>query len=121
MKVMISQPMRGKTEEQIKEEREEVIEKFNKLHIEVVDTIFTEEAPENINGAIYYLSKSIEMLGQVDALYLMENWECARGCRIERAVAKEYGIKILDTDFLKTEDEVKWRIKDIALVGNNNV
>ena len=27
MKVMISQPMRGKTEEQIKEEREEVIEK----------------------------------------------------------------------------------------------
>ena len=101
MKVMISQPMRGKTEEQIKEEREEVIEKFNKLHIEVVDTIFTE--------------------GQVDALYLMENWECARGCRIERAVAKEYGIKILDTDFLKTEDEVKWRIKDIALLGNNNV
>ena len=118
---MISQPMRGKTEEQRKEDREEAIEKFNKLHIEVVDTIFTEEAPENINGAIYYLSKSIEMLGQVDALYLMENWECARGCRIERAVAKEYGIKILDTDFLKTEDEVKWRIKDIALLGNNNV
>lgn len=117
MKVMISQPMRGKTEEQIRVEREEVIEKFNKLHIDVVDTIFTEEAPENINAAIYYLSKSIEVLGQVDALYLMKNWELARGCRIERAVAKEYGIKILDTDFLKTEDEVKWRIKGTPLLG----
>lgn len=107
MKVMISQPMRGKTEEQIRKEREEVIEKFNKLHIEVVDTIFTEEAPENINRAIYYLSKSIEILGQVDALYLMKGWELARGCRIERAVAKEYGIKILDTDFLEEKPAIK--------------
>lgn len=101
MKVMISQPMKGKTEEQIKAERKEVIEKFNKLHIEVVDTIFTEEAPKDCHAAVYYLAKSIDAMKDIDAIYFMEDWYQARGCKIEREVAKEYGIKILDTDFLE--------------------
>ena len=47
MLVMISQPMNGRTNLDIKNERAEVIEKFNKLHIAVLDTVFEEEAPEN--------------------------------------------------------------------------
>lgn len=99
MKVMISQPMRGKTEEQIRKDREEVIEKFNKLHIEIVDTIFTEEAPKDYNAGVYFLGKSIIKMSKVDALFMCNGWEKARGCRIEHQVALDYGIKILYEDF----------------------
>ena len=47
MKVMVSQPMNGRTEEQIKEERQEIVDKFNKMHIDVIDTLFTEEVPQS--------------------------------------------------------------------------
>lgn len=103
MKVMISQPMNGKTNEQIKQERKKVIEKLNKLHIDVIDTVFTDEPPKDCNAAIYYLAKSINAMKDIDAVYFMENWQTARGCKIEREVAKEYGVKILDTNFLKDE------------------
>ena len=106
MKVMISQPMNGKTEEQIREERKTIIEKFNNMHIEVIDTIFTEEASENCNKAVYYLGKSIEAMKDIDALYMCDGWREARGCRIEHQVAREYKIKILYKDFFANKPEL---------------
>ena len=99
MKVMISQPMNGRNQEEIKKERQDIIEKFNKMHIEVINTLFTEEAPDNCNVAVYYLGKSISAMKDIDALYMCDNWSNARGCRIENQVAREYGIKILDKNF----------------------
>lgn len=99
MKVMISQPMNGRNQEEIKKERKDIIEKFNKIHIEVINTLFTEEVPDNCNVAVYYLGKSISAMKDIDALYMCDNWMNARGCRIENQVAKEYGIKILHKDF----------------------
>lgn len=99
MKVMISQPMKGKTEQQIKEERNIIIDKFKKMHIEVIDTIFTEEAPQDCNVAVYYLGKSISAMKDIDALYMCNGWREARGCQIEYEVAMKYGIKILYSDF----------------------
>ena len=99
MKVMISQPMNGKTEEQIRSERKSVIEKLEKMHIEVIDTVFDYNT-KNINHVpVYYLAKSIEAMSNVDAVYFMKDWQMARGCKIEREVAHDYKIKILDTDF----------------------
>ena len=99
MKVMISQPMNGRSDEEIKKERQDIIEKFNKMHIEVINTLFEEEAPDNCNVAVYYLGKSISAMKDIDAIYMCDNWLNARGCRIENRVAREYGIKILDKDF----------------------
>lgn len=99
MKVMISQPMNGRKQEEINKERQDIIEKFNKMHIEVINTLFTEEAPDNCNVAVYYLGKSISAMKDIDALYMCDNWFNARGCRIENQVAREYGIKILDKEF----------------------
>ena len=107
MKVMISQPMNGRSEVEIERERKEIIEKFNKIHIEVIDTYFEEEAPENCNKGVYYLAKSIEAMKDIDALFMCKDWRLARGCRIENQVAKEYGIKILTYDFLYEEEKVK--------------
>ncbi len=39
MKVMISQPMRGKTNEQIKEERTKLVKELEEKGLEVIDTI----------------------------------------------------------------------------------
>ena len=53
---MISQPMRGKTNERIKEERAKLIKRLEKDNFEVIDTIISENAPKGCNEGIYYLS-----------------------------------------------------------------
>ena len=88
MKIMISQPMRGKTEDVIRAERKVIVEQLEKEGHEVIDTVF--DLGEN-KSPIYYLSKSIELLDQADAVVFMEGWYDARGCRIEHEVALEYG------------------------------
>lgn len=110
MKVMISQPTRGKTSEQIKEERNFLIKKFNDMHIEVIDTIFTEDSPEDWNAAVYFLGKSISAMKDVDAIYMDDGWREARSCRIEYQVAREYGIKILYNDFFVNKPELGTRV-----------
>ena len=102
MKVMISIPMNGRNESEVKEQKRKIKEAFAKLHIEVVNNIFMEDAPEDYNyPVLYYLAKSVEVIGKVDAVYFVEDWREARGCRIERQICEAYGVKILDYDFLE--------------------
>ena len=91
MRIMISQPMRGKTNEQIREERAELVKKLEAQGHKVIDTIFAEETPKDCDVALYYLSKSVEAIGKVDGVVFMPGWKQARGCRIEYQVATEYG------------------------------
>lgn len=93
MKVMISQPMRGKTNEQIRQERAKLVKKLKEQGHKVIDTVF-EEAPADEDIAIYMLSQSIRYIGKVDAVYFMKGWEKARGCKIEHEVAVQYGKKV---------------------------
>lgn len=96
MKVMISQPMRGKTEEQIRTEREELVKRLTEEGYRVIDTIFAEEPPKDCDTAIYYLAKSIEAIGKIDGVVFMQGWENARGCKIEHNVAVEYGKFVME-------------------------
>ena len=91
MKIMISQPMRGKTNEQIRKEREELVRRLQEEGHEVIDTVL--DISEN-KSPIYYLSKSIELLDQVDVVHFMKGWEKARGCKIEHEVAVAYGKQV---------------------------
>ena len=94
MKIFISQPMNGKTEEQIRREREEVILKLNRRYngnVEILDTIF--DLDENTHPLVY-LGKSIEILAQADLAYFMKNWDESRGCVVEHLCAARYGIDI---------------------------
>lgn len=93
MKVFISQPMAGKTEEQIKLEREKLTEEFTSLNYEVIDSVFKDFSKDK--SPIYYLAKSIELLDKADIVVFMNGWDKARGCRIEYEVAKEYGKTIV--------------------------
>lgn len=48
---------------------------------------FTEDAPEGVDGGVWYLGKSIELLAQADVAYFVKGWYKARGCLIENECA----------------------------------
>ena len=104
MKVMISIPMNGRTESEVKEQKRKIKEAFAKLHIEVVNSVFMEEVEGYNHTALYYIAKSIDVMGKVDAVYFVKDWETARGCRIERQICEAYGVKILEYDFIQEEN-----------------
>lgn len=93
-KLFISQPMRGKTDEEIKAEREEAIREVERQlgeKVEVIDSFF-EGAPHDAKP-LWFLGKSLELLSQADIAYFCRGWRDYRGCRIENACAVEYGIE----------------------------
>ena len=95
-KVLISQPMKGLSTEQIKINREQAVEIVTANGYEVLDSVFDFEDIENIkNKPLYYLAKSIKLIAEeADAVYFMKGWEQARGCVIEHAACLAYGIPI---------------------------
>lgn len=107
MKVMISQPMSGVPDSEVKRIQSELKEKFEKYHIEVVDSFLTEEVEQSNHPGVFYLGKTLtNLMHNVDAVYFVKEWQSARGCRIEREICKEYGIMILDETFFRQENEV---------------
>lgn len=88
MKVFISQPMRGKTTEKIKEEREQIVKDLENQGYEVINSIL--DISEG-KSPVYYLAKSLELLDEADCVVFMKGWQEARGCRIEHMTAVEYG------------------------------
>ena len=104
MKVMISLPMDGHSDEDVRKRIQLLTEKFSKLHIDVVDSFIT-EGKECNHPNVYYLGRSImQFLSDVDAVYFDNGWNNARGCRIENQICKEYGIKCLYSEFLNDID-----------------
>ena len=89
MRIMISQPMNGKTEKQIRDERKYLIQELEEQGHEVIDTIIKDFDDEV--SPILYLAKSIEFLDRADAVIFMKGWEKARGCLIEHETALRYG------------------------------
>lgn len=105
-KAMISQPMAGKTDEQIAATREKAIADLEAMGYEVVNTLFTDEwysdAAMKERGVVQvplcYLAKSLENMSLCHAAYFAKGWEKARGCRIEHDAAVAYGLDVLYED-----------------------
>ena len=102
-KAMLSQPMAGKTENEIIETREKAIEALRKRGYQVVNTLFTDEqysreAMESrgvVQIPLCFLAKSLENMSLCHAAYFCKGWENARGCRIEHDAAVAYGLEII--------------------------
>lgn len=95
---MISQPMRGLSEEEIGQTRDAAVKNLQARGYQVLNTYFdSDELPGPLGGNIpmHFLSKSIAIMSKCEAVYFCGNWELARGCRIEHKIAEEYGLKIL--------------------------
>ncbi len=96
-KVFISQPMNGKTDEEIMIERR-AARGLARIEvgkdIEILDTFFDDLGPDK--KPLDYLAKSLEFLAKADVAVFVPGWEDARGCRIEHQCAVDYGIPILE-------------------------
>lgn len=103
MKAMLSQPMAGKTNEEIVATREKAIHALEALGYEIVNTLFTDEWYSNeameargvVQIPLCFLAKSLENMSLCHAAYFCKGWENARGCRIEHEAAKAYGLTII--------------------------
>jgi uncharacterized protein YycO len=72
MKVVISQPMKGKTKEEILEERKRILEIAKIKGNEVIETMHEDYKDEG-NKSIKCLSKSIEAIGDADMCKILKN------------------------------------------------
>lgn len=103
MKAMLSQPMGGKTDEEIVATRERAIAALEGMGYEIVNTLFTDEwySKEQMESRgvvqipLCFLAKSLENMSLCHAAYFCKGWEDARGCRIEHEAAKAYGMTII--------------------------
>ena len=103
MKAMLSQPMAGKTDEEIIATREKAIKALQARGYEIVNTLFTDEwyNRENMEkrGVVQiplcFLAKSLENMSLCHAAYFCKGWEQARGCRLEHEAAVAYGLTVI--------------------------
>ena len=106
MKAMLSQPMAGKTQEEIVATREKAIVTLKKTGYEIVNTLFTDEWYSNesmkergvVQIPLCFLAKSLENMSLCHAVYFCRGWEKARGCRIEHDAAYAYGLTVIYED-----------------------
>ena len=94
-KLFISQPMAGKTDEEILKTRENAIKSAERElgePVEVIESFFqgTKKCP------LWCLGESLKLMSEADVIYLADGWEKARGCRIEAECAFEYGLPFIE-------------------------
>ena len=105
-KAMLSQPMAGKTKEEIVVTRERAIQALEAKGFQIINTLFTDEwySKESMKERgvvqipICFLAKSLENMCLCHTVYFCKGWEYARGCKIEHEVAKAYGVEIIYED-----------------------
>ena len=107
--IFISQPMTGKSEEEILATRQKEIEKIHQLfdadgvEINIIASYiddatrkhFKEHVSDDINWDIFWLSQSLERLAMADMIWLCDGWEYSNGCNIELECATRYGLGIM--------------------------
>jgi len=102
-KAMLSQPMAGKTEEEIRTARDKAIKALEAQGYEIINTLFTDEWYSNekmvergvVQIPLCFLAKSLENMSLCHTAYFCKGWEATRGCKIEHDAAKAYGLEII--------------------------
>lgn len=107
--IFISQPMTGRSEEEILATRQKEIEKIHQrfdadgVEINIIASYiddatrkhFKEHVSDDINWDIFWLSQSLERLAMADIIWLCDGWEYSNGCNIELECATRYGVGIM--------------------------
>ena len=95
-KIYISQPMRGRSTDDIIAERKALVTDaavaLQTDEVEVLDTYlndYTNKPPLRL------LALALEKMADADAVIFAPDWRDARGCRVEHLAASEYGISII--------------------------
>lgn len=104
MKYIISQVTEGRTDEEIKKERENVISSMQRVNPDAkcIDC-FIDSSLESSNP-LYFLSKSLELLSVADLCVFVDySFEKNRRCKIEYLSCVSYGI---DSCLYRTDTKV---------------
>lgn len=95
-RIFISQPMRGLTRDQIKADRDAIVESLKAEYGEGIEVIYSYfERSSEVTEPLWLLAKSIELLATADMAFFAPGWQKYRGCRIEHECAKQYDIEII--------------------------
>lgn len=94
-RLFISQPMTGKTNDQIRSERKEVEDWAVSTGYTPIDSVFEYKDPGVKFKGVFYLGDSLKLLSNADAAYFMNGWNDARGCRLEHEVCVAYGVPVI--------------------------
>lgn len=117
-RLMISQPMGGRSEEEIKQVREKVKKKVEERGFQFVNTFFKDEFNQEIDTnrtlhiPLYFLAKSLEVMSSCHVVVFVDDWEEARGCMVEHEAAVAYGLEIYyyyseTNDLIKSDLDTK--------------
>ena len=126
-KVFISVPMKGRTDEHIREsigEMHKLAEIMFGETLEPIDNFVCEgEIPKDCNVSIYFLSKAIEKLSKADYFIGVNYTGHFSGCNIESNVANSYNIPTMymnmhDCAFLADAVELERRRWDSVEATN---
>lgn len=102
MKVFISMPMKSKSVEQVKQERDRFFKAIKKqipsaeLIDSVIDGADKEIAIKGDKTGVWYLGTSLQIMAKAEFVFFAPGWEEARGCKLERRVAESYGMYCYD-------------------------
>lgn len=96
-KLFVSVPMKGRTEEEIKEsiqKMKKIAEIYEGEELELIDSYIEDNPPKDSKEAVWYLGESLKKLAQADVFIgICENYDW-NGCYIERKTAERYGVKM---------------------------
>lgn len=94
-KLFISCPMKGRTEENIKnsiDRMHKIAELIFDQKLEVIPSYIENKPPVDTKQAVWYLGESIKKLAEADYFIGVTYSSAFRGCAIESEVARVYGI-----------------------------
>lgn len=102
-KAMLSQPMAGKTQDEIVKTRDKAISTLKARGFVIINTLFTDEwyGQEQMKARgveqipLCFLAKSLENMSLCHAVYFCSGWEATRGCKLEHDAAVAYGLDII--------------------------
>ena len=97
MRIFISQPMAGRTNEEIESERNRIVEAAMQQYgydVKVIDS-FMQRIPADAKP-LWLLGESIKLLSFADVAIFAPYWHDYRGCKIECKACMEYGITAVE-------------------------
>lgn len=97
--VFISQPMKGKSFEEIHKNKVKAIREIKELLPEedlvIIDSLIYDPAPHDLlNKPLWCLGESIKILSYADIIYFAEGYNEAKGCITEKCCAENYGKRV---------------------------
>lgn len=122
LKVFISQPMHGRSKEEIETERAAAIDKFEEFAvankwmteadtIQDVNWMYDEPDTAPYPNRIRYLGRSIRKMSEADFVIFVAGWQESQGCKVEHSVAEqyyEYNVEMMKRRFPVMSDPDKY-------------